>query len=106
MPTSHAVVGTCAFWAASRRLEASDSCTWRGLLLYWSLPCDTHFPHLLPSPTQSIVLASTFAVSHNIPESKPLDDNMTREVMYNQVGEGGRLKPVLTKDCNPCPFPC
>jgi hypothetical protein len=28
---------------------------------------------LRPPPTQSIVLASTFAVSHNVPETKPLD---------------------------------
>jgi fatty acid desaturase (delta-4 desaturase) len=28
--------------------------------------------------TQSVVLASTFAVSHNVPESKPLNRNATR----------------------------
>jgi fatty acid desaturase (delta-4 desaturase) len=36
---------------------------------------------------QSIVLASTFAVSHNVPESKPLDDNATRDLLYKDLAE-------------------
>jgi fatty acid desaturase (delta-4 desaturase) len=36
---------------------------------------------------QSIVLASTFAVSHNVPESKPLEDNATRAVLYKELAE-------------------
>jgi len=31
---------------------------------------------------QSIVLAATFAVSHNVPEAKPIDEGPTREALY------------------------
>lgn len=37
--------------------------------------------------TQSIVLAATFAVSHNVPETKPLDDNAARANLYTALGE-------------------
>jgi len=37
--------------------------------------------------TQSIVLAATFAVSHNVPETKPLDDNATRANLFTSLGE-------------------
>lgn len=53
-----------------------------GLLL--GLPTLLHGPGaallgaLTYSITQSIVLAATFAVSHNVPESKPLDAGQTQ----------------------------
>ncbi|MEW5311629.1 MAG: hypothetical protein WDW38_003328 [Sanguina aurantia] len=36
---------------------------------------------------QSIILASTFAVSHNVPETKPQEDNACRENLYHPIGE-------------------
>lgn len=65
-----------------------------GLLL--GLPTLLHGPGaallgaLTYSITQSIVLAATFAVSHNVPESKPLDAGQTQVT----VGHAG------------CPFVC
>ncbi|KIZ05639.1 hypothetical protein MNEG_2324 [Monoraphidium neglectum] len=35
------------------------------------------------SVTQSIVLASTFAVSHNVPEAKPLDGGVPKATLYD-----------------------
>lgn len=36
--------------------------------------------------TQGVVLAATFAVSHNVPETKPLDDNQTQKNLYTALG--------------------
>lgn len=64
------------------------------MLFYWLLLA---MPALLHGPeaalwgaagyvtVQSIVLSSTFAVSHNIPEAKPLDANPTRTAMEQQM---------------------
>lgn len=40
------------------------------------------------SITQSIVLSATFAVSHNVPESKPLDQGQAQVRALQDVGQG------------------
>jgi len=46
---------------------------------------------------QSVVLASTFAVSHNVPESKPLEDNACRAELYKDLAERDwAVQQVLT----------
>lgn len=63
------------------RLLPPSSCA-AGLLI--GLPLALHGPQaallgaLTYSITQSIVLSATFAVSHNVPESKPLDAGQTQ----------------------------
>lgn len=36
---------------------------------------------------QGVVLAATFAVSHNVPESKPLEDNATRDNLMTELAQ-------------------
>ncbi|KAL6756900.1 fatty acyl delta4 desaturase [Haematococcus lacustris] len=58
--------------------------------LLWAIPLALHGGAATVSGaaayifTQSIVLAGTFAVSHNVPESKPLDAGPTRDALYGQ----------------------
>lgn len=65
-----------------------------GKLIHWSLvwiaPAIMHGPSAAVAGGlayvfgQSIVLAATFAVSHNVPEAKPLDPGPTQEALYQQ----------------------
>jgi hypothetical protein len=72
-----------------------------GLLL--GLPWALHGPAaaltgaIAYSITQSVVLSATFAVSHNVPETKPLDDNAAQSELLKELAERDwAVQQVLT----------
>jgi hypothetical protein len=49
------------------------------------------------SITQSVVLSATFAVSHNVPETKPLDASATQDELLKELAERDwAVQQVLT----------
>ncbi|KAI8471451.1 MAG: fatty acyl delta4 desaturase [Monoraphidium minutum] len=54
-----------------------------GVPLYLHGPAATLAAAIAYTCTQSVVLASTFAVSHNVPEAKPLDGGVPKATLYD-----------------------